>query len=115
MYRDTKIYIDDILQSINKILEYTNSLTFEKFCNSDIVFDAVIRRFEIIGEAANQIKKADNKFYQKYPEIEWRELIDFRNILIHGYFGIIEEIVWGVIKNKLPNLKTKIEFIKDNL
>ena len=115
MYRDTKIYINDILESINKIFEYTDNLNFEEFSNSDIVFDAVVRRFEIIGEAANQIKKADNKFYEKYPEIEWREIIDFRNILIHGYFGIIEEIVWGVIQNKLSDLKIKIENIKAKL
>ena len=114
MYRDLKIYLDDMIQSIDKIFEYTKNISFNEFKNSSLIFDAVVRRLEILGEAANQIKKSDTDFYQKYPNIEWREIIDFRNILIHGYFGIIEEIVWNVIQNKLQTLQDNLKAIYEN-
>jgi uncharacterized protein with HEPN domain len=114
MYRDLKIYLDDMIQSIDKIFEYTKNISFNEFKNNSLIFDAVVRRLEILGEAANQIKKSDADFYQKYPNIEWREIIDFRNILIHGYFGIIEEIVWNVIQNKLQTLQDNLKAIYEN-
>jgi uncharacterized protein with HEPN domain len=114
MYRDSYVYIKDMIESIDKIFEYTQDISFEDFKNNSLIFDAVIRRLEIIGEAANQIKKSDSNFYNKYPQIEWRNIIDFRNILIHGYFGIIEDIVWNVIKNKLHKLHQNLKAIYEN-
>jgi uncharacterized protein with HEPN domain len=69
---------------------------------------AVIRCLEIIGEAVRQLPK---DFKRKYPSIEWRKMVDLRNILIHEYFGIEPEIIWDVVKNKIPILKNSIEKI----
>jgi uncharacterized protein with HEPN domain len=114
MYRDVKVYLEDMINSIDKIFEYTDNISFDEFKDNSMIFDAVVRRLEILGEAANQIKKYDINFYQKHSNIEWREIIDFRNILIHGYFGIIEEIVWNVIKNRLKNLQDNLKAIYEN-
>ena len=114
MYRDVKVYLEDMINSIDKIFEYTDNISFDEFKDNSMIFDAVVRRLEILGEAANQIKKYDINFYQKHSNIEWREIIDFRNILIHGYFGIIEEIVWNVIKNRLKNLQDNLKVIYEN-
>ena len=114
MYRDVKVYLEDMINSIDKVFEYTDNISFDEFKDNSMIFDAVVRRLEILGEAANQIKKYDANFYQKHSNIEWREIIDFRNILIHGYFGIIEEIVWNVIQNKLQTLQDNLKAIYEN-
>ena len=108
MARDPKLYLDDIYDSARKILEYTKSLSPEDFTKSDMVFDAVIRNFEIIGEASRSIP-SDLK--AKYPSIEWTKLAGFRNILIHEYFGIDRDILWDVISNHLPLLIREIQRI----
>jgi uncharacterized protein with HEPN domain len=72
--------------------------------------DAVVRNFEIIGEAANKISQ---EIKEKYPSVEWRKISDFRNILAHEYFGIDYEIMWDIIKNKLPRLQKNIQNITD--
>ena len=83
--RDYTLFIDDILSAIEKIEKYTQNQTFETFLKNDMATDAVIRNFEIIGEAASHIPK---ELQIKYPFAEWKEMIGFRNILIHGYFRI---------------------------
>jgi uncharacterized protein with HEPN domain len=103
--RDESLYLKDILESINAIFEYTISLNFEKFILDRKSFQATVREFEIIGEA---VKKLSDTTLLQYPEIQWRDIIDFRNILIHEYFGIDGELVWNVIKEDLPNLKSAV-------
>jgi uncharacterized protein with HEPN domain len=76
---------------------YTKNLSFEDFCHNDMAVDAVIRNFEVIGEATKNIP---NKVCEKYPDVEWNEAIGFRNVLVHDYFGIDIEAVWDTIKNK---------------
>ena len=68
---------------------------------------AVIRCLEIIGEAVRQLPE---DFKQKYSYIEWRKIVDLRNILIHEYFGIEPEIIWDIVKNKIPTLKTFLKY-----
>jgi len=96
------------LNSIEKIQKYTNQLSFEEFSNNDMIIDAVIRNFEIIGEA---VKKIPDEIKKQYPDIEWKESAGFRDILIHDYFGIDLELVWETIQNNIPNFKKKIEDI----
>lgn len=76
-------------------------MSFQEFCNDRKTYSAVIREFEIIGEATG---KLPNKLKQMYPNVEWQDIKDFRNLLIHEYFGIDLEIVWKVIKDDLPLL-----------
>ena len=90
MKRDVKVYLEDILESISLIERYTKTITREVF-NRDIqIQDAVIRRMEIIGEAANHIPK---KIINTVPEVEWKKITGLRNLLIHEYFGIDIDIV----------------------
>lgn len=104
--RDSKIYFEDIVQAIKKIQNYTKDMSLSKFKKDHLVKDAVLRNLSIIGEAANHISSLDKK---NIPNIEWRNIIGLRNILIHEYFGIDDEIIWDVVKNHLPDLKKEIK------
>lgn len=103
--RDYKLYLEDILQAIKSVDEYTKSLTFVKFKRNKLVIDAVVRNLEIIGEAAKNIPA---NIKNRFPDIEWKKISGLRNILIHEYFGIDLQILWDIIKNKLPDLKKQI-------
>mgnify|MGYP000926762381 CR=1 FL=1 len=91
--REPHLLIEDIIESANKILLYTNNLTFEAFQKDNKTIDAVIRNFEIIGEAANRLS---DDFKDKYPNIDWHRIRGFRNRIVHDYFGIDYSIVWEI-------------------
>jgi uncharacterized protein with HEPN domain len=110
--RHYRLYIEDILECIRKIGDYVNGMSFEEFSKDTKTVDAVVRNFEIIGEASSQLPK---KVKDKYPHIEWRSMIDFRNVIIHEYFGIDLEITWNIIKTKLSPLEEKIKHLLDIL
>jgi uncharacterized protein with HEPN domain len=99
---DNILFLEDILEAIEKIYRYTRDLTFDEFRNDGMVVDAVIRNLEIIGEASKNIPK---RLRGKYPEIAWKEAAGFRDVLIHDYFGIDVESVWDTIKTNIPEFK----------
>ncbi|HLC73151.1 DUF86 domain-containing protein [Candidatus Pacearchaeota archaeon] len=107
--RDYKLYLDDIIESIDKIDRYVKGLDYKSFVSKEILIDAVLRNLEIIGEA---VKNIPSNVREKYPNIEWNKIAGFRDIVTHAYFGIDEEIVWDIIKNKLFPLKKEVEKIK---
>ena len=111
MPRDYKVYLEDIIEAIAKIERYVANLTFEEFSREEIVIDATIRNFEIIGEA---VKRIPENIKQKYPEVEWKKIAGLRDILIHEYSAIDLEILWDIIKNKLPDFKKNISKILEN-
>ncbi len=104
--RDDDLLIQDILESCNRIYTYTKGMDYVAFCESKITIDAVVRNFEIIGEAC---KMVSIELKNAYPLIEFRLMTDFRNLLIHEYFGVDYEKVWEVIGNELLY---NYEFIK---
>ena len=106
MSRDAGMYLDDILGSCEKILEYVRGLTREEFVRDTRTYDAVVRNLEIIGEAA---KKLPSELKGSLPDIEWRKISGLRDLLAHAYFGIDDDILWDVIQNKIPPLAKKIE------
>ncbi len=110
MHRGHKLYIEDILTFINNIQNYAGDVSYEATLADEMKLDAIVRNFEIIGEAASNIPA---EIRDKYPFVEWRKISDFRNVLAHEYFGINYNIMWDIIKNKLPKLlqdiKTTIE------
>lgn len=100
-HRKWNLRVTDILGSIERIFEYTQYMDFEKFKSDKKTIDAVVRNFEIIGEAASHIPE---EISQAHPEIPWRDMRDMRNILAHEYFGVNENIVWTTIQDDLPLL-----------
>jgi uncharacterized protein with HEPN domain len=106
MPRDFNFYLDDILESINRILEYSAGQGFETFAEDRKTVDAVVRNLEIIGEAARNLP---DDVKEAMTGIQWKKIIALRNILTHEYFGINKQIVWDVVQTKLNPLKSACE------
>ncbi len=104
--RADNLLVDDIAIAIHKILIFTSEISIEEFIKDEKTFDAVIRNFEIIGEAASKLSE---KFILDNYHVEWSKMISTRNHLIHGYFGIDPKIIWNIIQNILPKLKIQID------
>jgi uncharacterized protein with HEPN domain len=99
--RNIQLLLDDMLSSANKIKQYTKGFDYDSFLSDDKTIDAVVRNFEIIGEAANRISQ---DFKDRHPEIEWNRIRGFRNRIVHDYFGIDYKIVWEIIETFLSDL-----------
>lgn len=99
--RDIDLLLLDMKESAEKILKYTQGITYDDFLKDDKTIDAVVRNFEIIGEASNRI---DDDFKFDNPKIEWKKLRGFRNRIVHEYFGIDYEIVWSILQHDLDEL-----------
>jgi uncharacterized protein with HEPN domain len=104
--RETKLLLEDILEAIKRIQDYTDSIFFEQFSERGMLYEATLYNFGIIGEAVSRTPSA---YKQLHPEIEWMKIKDYRNILIHEYFGVNDLIVWDTIKIDLPDLNEKIK------
>jgi len=110
--RDNLLLVQDMLESAERIVKYTDSYTFEDFVNDDKTIDAVIRNFEIIGEAASRVHP---DFQIQNPEIPWQKLKGYRNRLIHEYFGVDFQIVWDIIIDDLSLLIFEMKRLVDSL
>lgn len=99
--REPSLLIEDIINSAVKILDYTEHLSYVEFAKDEKTIDAVIRNFEIIGEAANRLPE---DYKDKYPDIDWHRIRGFRNRIVHDYFGIDYAIVWEIKESFLPTL-----------
>ncbi|MEA1875496.1 MAG: DUF86 domain-containing protein [Bacteroidota bacterium] len=106
--RITHLLLEDILDAANKILKYTEGLTYEDFYNDNKSIDAVCRNFEIIGEAANQLP---DDFREQNDSIDWFRIRGFRNRIIHEYFGVDIQILWNIKENQIPELIREISKI----
>ena len=97
--REPKLLVGDILESAHKILDYTAGQSFDDFTKDSKTVDAVIRNFEIIGEAANRLP---DEFKDSFPDIDLHRIRGFRNRIVHDYFGIDYSIVWTIKETFLP-------------
>ena len=102
MSRDYRLYLDDILESIDRIGEYVQGMDEEAFGSDRKTQDAVIRNLEVIGEASRNLS---DEMKARSNEIEWAKIVGFRNIFAHEYFGVSIPIVWDIIQTKLDPLK----------
>ena len=110
--RNINLYVKDILEAIKAIEKFVEGMDFGSFKEDDKTSSAVIRKFEIIGEATKNIPQ---NIKERYPHIPWREMAGFRDKLIHFYFGMKYDIVWDTIKLRLPDLKKNIEKVLKDL
>jgi uncharacterized protein with HEPN domain len=104
--RVPELLLQDILESAEKIIRYTSDSDYFQFLKDDLTMDAVIRNFEIIGEASNRLP---DETKNELSEINWTKIRGFRNRLVHDYFGINYEIVWNTKEELLPGLITAIK------
>ncbi len=109
--RDWKLFLRDIITYIERIETYVGGLGRKDFFADQKTMDAVMRNLEIIGEAA---KKLPENIKEKYPNVAWRKLAGLRDILIHHYFGIDEDIIWDVLASKIPEVKAELKKISLN-
>jgi len=110
--REPILLLEDIIESIQKIKIYTSGLSLDDFLKDDKTIDAVIRNFEIIGEASNRIP---DEIRDKFQLVNWHRIRGFRNRIVHNYMGIDYEIVWEIIEKDLEELKNKIQEIRDSI
>jgi uncharacterized protein with HEPN domain len=110
--RSSKLLVEDMIESVEKILQYTHNLSFEEFLKQSMAREAVYRNLEVLGEAADKIPQ---RIAELHSGIPWQKMIGLRNILIHGYFGIDDHIVWNVVVNILPQLKNDLLELAEEL
>ena len=110
--RDNKLYLKDILEAMSSIERFVMGVDFEDFKKNDEKSSAVIKKFEIIGEATKNIPE---NIRQQSPDVPWKEMAMFRDKLVHFYFGVKYEIVWATIKDVSPQLKPEIRKILNDL
>lgn len=103
--KEDRVYLEHILEAIQRVAAYSRG-GWEAFSANQMAQDAVIRNFEIIGEAAKRLGEATKA---KHPEIPWRDIAGFRDVLIHDYMGVKLRLVWNVIEQNLPDLRCAVE------
>lgn len=108
MKKDLRLYIEHILECIDKILSYTRNMNEDEFLRNDLVKDAVVKNFEVIGEATKNIP---DDFKAAHPGIPWKNMAGMRDKLIHDYAGIDYWKVWDSVIMDIPKIKQVIEKI----
>jgi len=103
--RHESLYLSDIVEAADYIAEFIAGIDFQAFEKSELLRSAVVQKLVIIGEAAARVS---GELQERYPELPWPQIIAFRNILIHAYFGIDWEVVWRAAKNRCPILREQV-------
>lgn len=109
MSREWRIYVRDMVTCCDKVIAYADGLSREAFDDRGMAFDAIVRNLELLGEAATQLP---DEIRARAQDIEWRKLIGLRNVLIHGYFGVDEDILWDLVQNKVQSLRAALQALE---
>lgn len=112
MKRDIRDYLDDILNSFEEVEEFTLGMSFEDFIRDRKTLNAVIRSLEVMGEAA---KKVPEEIREQHPDIPWKYMAGMRDKLIHEYHAVDLEIIWAVITEELPPLKSPLRRLSEEM
>jgi len=105
MHRTSLHFLDDIKEAAGKIRKYTTGMTYEEFLADEKTQDAVIRNFEVIGEAT---KNLPTELRNRYSAVEWRQVAGLRDVMAHGYYRIDRQIVWEIVTEKIPGFRKDI-------
>lgn len=105
--KDHSVYIDHMLDCIARINEYATNE--DDFCQSRLVQDAVLRNLQTLAESSQRLP---DSLKARYPEIPWRSISGFRNILVHDYLGIDLKVIWSVVELELPKLDRVLEKLR---
>lgn len=111
MIRDDFVYMSHIRDALQQILTYTDGMDYTDFSLKRMTQDAVIRQFEIIGEAT---KNLSDTFRERYPGMPWKDLAGFRDKLIHQYFGVDLSMVWRSVVDDVPMLQNELLKIQNS-
>lgn len=95
MSRDYRLYLDEILESSTRIIEFAENLDFQGFVSNKMAYDAILRNLEIIGEG---VKNLPTDVRQRYPEVEWRRIAGLRDVMAHTYYSLDDETLWNVVR-----------------
>jgi uncharacterized protein with HEPN domain len=109
---DVLDYLEDILEGVEKISRFTNGISYDEFVDDPKTVDAVLRNFEVIGEAT---KNVPDDIRKEYADVPWSEMAGMRDKLIHGYATVELRIVWETIQEEIPALRTQIKSIRTEL
>ncbi len=113
MQRDSRAFLWDVQQAADAILRFVAGLDSRRYAEAELVQSAVERKFEIIGEALNQLAKLDPVLAQRIPNL--REIVAFRNLLVHGYAVVEHDRVWRIAKASLPGLRATVAVLLDEM
>jgi uncharacterized protein with HEPN domain len=112
MKKDDSVYLHHILAAIERIEEYSEGVSLQKFLNTGIIQDGVVRQLEIIGEASRNLSA---ELVQSHPEVPWSEIIGLRNRIAHAYYNIDQGVVWDIVQEDLPSLRRDVTRILEEV
>ena len=108
--RPVALLVEDMLERIDRIARYTRGLDHEAFVGDEKTIDAVVRSFEVIGEAARRLP---SEFKAGHSEIPWHQIAGLRNRIVHEYFDVDVDLVWEIVRTELPGLKVALKALQD--
>lgn len=108
-------YLEHILEALKRIFDYVEDIGEVGFLTNSLIQDAVLRNFEIIGEASNKLVRYHDDFIKQYSDVPWEDMYWMRNRISHGYFSIDFEIIWKTIEQDLPALEDNIHIIYEEI